>query len=337
MSISKKAQSFGSAAALVLALRFVLRRLTDTTARRIRRFHARFGLPGQGVFAVTGASSGLGQALAEELSQTYGYDLIVAARREAHLLELAARLPTKVVALPTDLQTAFLDEAAMLEFRRRLQEALPSGKTLAGCVHMAGNSDLAVHGLTDKSPSRNLDMLDLNCRGTLGTLQALVPLLADHVHETGCRSVAVTPGALTAFVASAPTFATSCANKNYVRALTLSLRYEYVSDGIDFVCACPVAVRSEILDNADGGGGIERLVYIPTGIEWARGVLADLALGLAETNGRYMDYMTAWMKYSWGLTTRRFFQDRVQANSVLLNRPVRMGLLRNKLGSSATQ
>ena len=36
-----------------------------------------------------------------------------------------------------------------------------------------------------------------------------------------------------------------------MRALTLSCRSEYASDGIDFVCACPVAVRSGILNSAD--------------------------------------------------------------------------------------
>lgn len=180
-----------------------------------------------------------------------------------------------------------------------------------------------MHALTDKAPGRNLDMLDLNCRSTLGTLQACTPLLARHVAVTRHRSVAVTPGALTGFVASAPTFSTSTANKNYVRALTLSCRYEYAADGIDFVCACPVAVRSEILSNADADAGLaSKMVYIPTGLEWARGVLADLALGVAETNGRYMDWLAAFMKYGPCLLTRAFFQGRVESNSVLLKREI---------------
>lgn len=325
------AKRLAEAAALVLILRLVYKRLQDSEVRRVQRFHKRFGPPKHGCFVVTGASSGIGLALATELSQTYGYDIIVIARREPLLSRLASELPTNVIPLACDLQTAFRDEAGVLDFRKRLEGALPAGKALAGCLHMAGNSDLAVHGLTDKTAARNLEMLDLNCRATLGVLQAVVPLLAHHVMRTDYRAVAVTPGALTAFVPSAPTFATSAANKNYIRALTLSLRYEYESDGIDFVCACPVAVRSEILDNADSGSGIERLVYIPTGLEWAQGVLADLSLGLPETNGRYMDYMTAWMKFGWGWTTRYFFQGRVQSNSVLLNRPVRLEPLREKL------
>lgn len=162
-----------------------------------------------------------------------------------------------------------------------------------------------------------------------------MPLLARHVARTGRRSVAVTPGALTAFVDSGPTFATSTANKNYVRALTLSCRYEYASDGVDFVCACPVAVRSEILDNADAREGvIARMIYIPTGSEWARGVVADLALGLAETNGRHLDFLANFMKYGPGKWTREFFQGRVQSNSVLLNREIDLRPLCDKVEQS---
>merc|ERR1712196_354540 len=126
--------------------------MMNTTARRIARFHGRFGSPGRGAFLVTGASSGIGREMAVALARIYGYDVIL---------------------LPTDLQTAFATAEGILHFREQLAAALPPGKALAGCVHMAGNSDLAVHGLTDKSPARNLDMLDLNCRGTLGTLQAI--------------------------------------------------------------------------------------------------------------------------------------------------------------------
>jgi short-subunit dehydrogenase len=331
-SASDAKKAIGAAAGLLLGCRLLYNKWADSTPERIRRFRQRFGAPDQGIILVTGASSGVGRALAAELSDMYGYDLMLVARRESNLVELANQLHTKCIVLPCDLQNAFADDAGVLNFRRRIEAALPPGKTLAGCVHMAGDSDLAVHSLTDKAPARNLAMLDLNCRGTLGTLQAVVPLLARHVARTGCRSVAVTPGALTAFLASAPTFATSTANKNYIRALTLSCRYEYAPAGIDFVCACPVAVRSEILDNADAREGvIARMIYIPTGAEWARGVVADLALGLAETNGRYLDFLANFITYGPGRWTREFFHGRVQANSVLLNREIDLRPLREKV------
>jgi short-subunit dehydrogenase len=303
----------------------------DTTSRRVARFHRRFGNPDQGAFLVTGASSGIGREMAVALARIYGYDVILVARRTNMLEELAKDLPTKVVLLPTDLQTAFATEQGILHFREQLVTALPSAKTLAGCVHMAGNSDLAVHGLTDKSPARNLDMLDLNCRGTLGTLQAITPLLAAHVAATSCRAVAVTPGALTAFPDACPTFATSSANKHYVRALTLSLRYEYELDGIDFACACPVAVKSEILCNTENKIAGLYSAFIPTSAEFSKNVLDDLAFGLPETNGRYFDWMATWHKHGPSWSTRRFFSWRVQSNSILLQRPIRLQPLREKM------
>lgn len=284
---------------------------------------------------MTGASSGIGREMAIALSRIYGYDVILVARRTNMLEELANDLPTKVILLPTDLQTAFAAEEGILQFRERLAATLPPGKTLAGCVHMAGNSDLAVHGLTDKTPARNLDMLDLNCRGTLGTLQAITPLLAAHVAATRCRAVAATPGALTAFGDACPTFATSSANKHYVRALTLSLRYEYERDGIDFACACPVAVKSEILSNTDSSVARLYAAFIPSSAEFSENVLDDLALGLPETNGRYFDWMATWHKHGPTWSTLRFFSWRVQANSVLLRRPISLRPLREKLDTAA--
>lgn len=118
---------FGAGVGLLIT-RLLYKKCTDTTANRRRRFHERFGTPEQGAFLVTGASSGVGLALATELSKTYGYELIIVARREANLTELASTLPTKCVVLPTDLQNAFADEAGVLNFRKRLEAALPHGK-----------------------------------------------------------------------------------------------------------------------------------------------------------------------------------------------------------------
>merc|ERR1712196_268977 len=103
--------------------------MMNTTARRIARFHGRFGSPGRGAFLVTGASSGIGREMAVALARIYGYDVILVARRTNMLEELAKDLPTKVVLLPTDLQTAFATAEGILHFREQLAAALPPGKT----------------------------------------------------------------------------------------------------------------------------------------------------------------------------------------------------------------
>ena len=54
---------------------------------------------------VTGASSGIGRDMARELSRR-GYDLIVVARRQDRLEELAAELPTRVRTIALDLADA---------------------------------------------------------------------------------------------------------------------------------------------------------------------------------------------------------------------------------------
>jgi uncharacterized protein len=58
--------------------------------------------PGKGIALVTGASSGLGEQFARQLSAR-GHDLILVARRTDRLEKLASELPTKAHVIGLDL------------------------------------------------------------------------------------------------------------------------------------------------------------------------------------------------------------------------------------------
>ena len=101
---------------------------------------------------VTGASSGIGRDMARELSRR-GYDLIVVARRQDRLEELAAELPTRVRTIALDLADA--------DNCRRLY-AMTGEEPVEVLINNAG---FGVFGPFDESDlEQELRMLDTNIR-----------------------------------------------------------------------------------------------------------------------------------------------------------------------------
>src|SRR3954454_5151397 len=126
---------------------------------------------------ITGASAGIGAAYADRLA-TRGYDLVLVARSEDKLRELAASLPTEVEVLPAD-----LTNAADLE---RVAARL-AGVDLF--VNNAGTSYASP--LADADPAELQRVIDLNVSaftrlaqafaagrtGTLVNIASVVPVL----------------------------------------------------------------------------------------------------------------------------------------------------------------
>jgi short-subunit dehydrogenase len=127
-----------------------------------RDFAARYGQWA----VVAGASEGIGAAFAVELAAR-GLKLILAARRAGRLDELAATLPTEVVAVAADLST--LDGLSAV--------AEVAGEREVGLV--VCNAALSPIGsFIEQDPAQTQTALDLNCRAPLWLAHRFLPPMA---------------------------------------------------------------------------------------------------------------------------------------------------------------
>jgi len=157
---------------------------------------------------ITGASSGIGRELARLFAKD-GYDLVLVARNEEKLNQLAKELKTKdndIIVASHDLsdQTqciALFDKVKTLDIRY--------------FINNAGYGNLGFFNETDASIEQN--MLDLNIR----SVQTLTKLFLQHFDQGDVVNVGSMAGVL-----PTPTFATYAASKAYVNHLSMAVNYE---------------------------------------------------------------------------------------------------------------
>lgn len=120
------------------------------------------------VFLITGASSGIGEATARRLAREPGVELILVARREERLRELAAALPCKATYLAVDVTAA----DAPARIRAHVEE---HGGRLDLLVNNAG---AAWRGSFAEGGYGNVQRhMELNFDAVVRLTEALLPLL----------------------------------------------------------------------------------------------------------------------------------------------------------------
>lgn len=199
----------------------------------------------KGAALVTGASSGIGAVYAGRLARR-GHDLILAARDESRLNELAARLRAetgvKVEVVKADL-TRRADLAA-LETRLRDDAAI----TL-----LVNNAGAALFGpLADSDPDRVEDLIQLNVVAVTRLAQAAANGFARRGRGTIVNIASIVGLAPELFPGSV-----YGATKAYVLYLTQTLHAELASRGVVVQAVLPGATRTEIWDRS--GHGLENV------------------------------------------------------------------------------
>lgn len=185
---------------------------------------------------ITGASSGIGEALAPRLARA-GYDLVLVARRAERLEALAKKIEAenpgrKARALALDITA---EDAA-----KRLVDAAPDADLLVN------NAGFGKHGAAlEIEPEASIKMVRLNCEALTALTMAYLP-----------RMVAKGRGAILNVSSIAgfqpiPFFAVYSATKAYVTSLSMALDAEVRSKGVRVLCLCPGPVPTEFQEVAD--------------------------------------------------------------------------------------
>jgi len=190
---------------------------------------------------ITGASSGIGKALALELSQR-GALLIISARKENALNEVkaACQSPEKVKVLPLDL-------GQYDNFNQTAKEAIAWSGRIDILVNNGGISQRAF--ANDTSIDVDKRIMDINYTGTVALTKAVLP----HFIEKKQGHVVVTTSIVGKI--GTPLRSTYAASKHALHGFFDSLRAEVYKDNIDVTLICPGYVTTNVSMNALTGDG----------------------------------------------------------------------------------
>ena len=188
------------------------------------------------VALVTGASSGIGRALATRLGGQ-GYGVALVARRETPLREAAAEVDRAGGrALPLVCDVA--DAAALRNAVARCREALGPVDLLVANAGIGGPRHIAI-------PAPEVErVLDINLRGAVTAVDAVLPDMLDRrsghlVAISSLAGYAGLPGA-------APYAASKAAMTTYFESLRIELR----GTGVDVTVIAPGWVRTPLIGGA---------------------------------------------------------------------------------------
>jgi short-subunit dehydrogenase len=220
---------------------------------------------------VTGASRGIGRAIAEALAGR-GATVGLAARSVTELEALAQRLPGSHhvlvcdVALPASIATAVEDYVA----------------AAGGLDLVVANAGIAHYEpVAEQSLQKIEDMTNVNWLGTVYTVKAALPFLLEQGRG---HIVVMSSGAgLRGFPGAAAYSATKAAQRTFAEAL----RHELAGTGVSLTTVFPGEIRTSLHDH-------ERS-RMP---EWYRGgpnaaspqTLAELVVGAVERDSRTLHY-----------------------------------------------
>ena len=194
---------------------------------------------------VTGASQGIGEALATELAAR-GHHLIVTARRAEVLGDLAERLTARY-GVTVDVRAVDLVDPQQ---REGLTEELAARDISILCA----NAGTATFGPVSRlDPAGEKDQVQLNVLGVHDLVLAVLPGMVER------RAGGILISGSAAGNSPIPNNATYAATKAFVNTFSESLRGELKDDGIHVTLLAPGPVRTELPD-PENQSLVERLI-----------------------------------------------------------------------------
>lgn len=186
---------------------------------------------------ITGASSGIGEALAVAWSRE-GATLVLSARNAAELERVrnACAGPQKHRVLPLDLTDTDAIRAAAAQVPR-----------VDVLVHSGGVSQRSFAAETDLATDRAI--MDLNYFGTVALTKAVLPSMLARM------SGQIVPITSVIGYVGIPTRSAYAASKHALHGFFESLRAETAKDGISITIVVPGYIRTRVSENALRGDG----------------------------------------------------------------------------------
>ena len=186
---------------------------------------------------ITGASSGIGEALAIAWSRE-GASLVLSARNAAELERVrnACVDPQKHRVLPLDLTDT-----------NAIREAAQQVPRVDVFVHSGGVSQRSFAAETDLATDRAI--MDLNYFGTIALTKAVLPSMLAR------REGHIVPITSVIGYVGIPTRSAYAASKHALHGFFESLRAETAKDGIAITIAVPGYVKTKVSENALRGDG----------------------------------------------------------------------------------
>ena len=239
------------------------------------------------VIWITGASSGIGKALALELSQ-HDCKLILSSRREATLLDVKNQCID-----PKNVEILAFDLADYLTMKPIAEKAISFFGKVDILINNGGISQRSLIIDTDISVDKKL--MDVDYLGTVGLSKALLP------HFVGNQSghfVTVT-SLMGKF--SSPYRSAYCGAKHALHGFFDALRLEHDKDHIKVTMICPGFVNTNIARNAltgDGSlldqqdtateNGLEVSIFVKRMLKAIKKEKFEAYIGKGETKGIYL-------------------------------------------------
>lgn len=200
---------------------------------------------------ITGASSGIGEALAREFARD-GFDLILVARSADALQKLAAELSAtfhiRAEFVVHDLGAAGAGATLLAALGARAQNI----------YILINNAGFGLIGPFDaQDPQRQLNMVDLNVRVLTELCHAVIPAM--RARKAGGIMNVASVGAFQ----PGPFMAVYFATKAYVRSLSEALNEELRGTGVHVMALCPGPVLTGFQAAADVPTGTKLFTAIP--------------------------------------------------------------------------